>query len=318
MRALIDYKLKKAFTMIELILVIVIVGILATIASDIYLNIYKNYAITRVVDDLESRTEIALEQISSRLSDRIPESVIARDIIAGNNNDRLYNAHRIPVHADRSLALEWIGSSVETRNLSDTTLANTIGWSGYVDLGASGGNTIKTLGSNLNNTENILNTLVGNKNDLALIFSGLLSYNARESKNGFGYQDSSEAADMKSNKIMRVDIDSKDTFKVRTDSSFNLGQITDMYHLAHSAYAIVPEPSGTANGMQLYNLVLYYNYKPWAGEAYSDANTKSALLLENVTLFRFRGLDGAMEMKICITDPSENYNFFACKTKAVF
>nr|MBP3724123.1 prepilin-type N-terminal cleavage/methylation domain-containing protein [Campylobacter sp.] len=35
--------MKKAFTLIELIVVIVIMGILASIGADIFTNMYKNY-----------------------------------------------------------------------------------------------------------------------------------------------------------------------------------------------------------------------------------------------------------------------------------
>lgn len=332
MKNFIYSKSQKAFTLIELILVIVILGILSTIGADIYTNIYRNYVMARIVDELESKTEIALEQISSRLSDRIPESAIGREIKAGN--DTLYNIYNLPTAPN--LTLEWLGSSVESRKLSGANQAATVGWSGFIDLGASTrgapaipatpetpavpavAGIITTPGSNLANAGAAITALTTNANpttDLAMTFVGLM---LPGEKSGFGYQDSDSAGDINSSKIMRVDINNNNSFTVRGDNQYNLGEITDIYHLSHSAYAIVPVASTVVNGIQTFDLTLFYDYKPWAGQSYSDARTRSAVLINGVTQFRFRGLDGAIEMKLCVIDTTGTYDFYVCKTKAVF
>ena len=82
--------MKRAFTLLELVVVIVVLGIIAMMSFNAIMNIYSNYFQTRTVNELETQTEIALEQISKRLEHRIKPSVIARktdgDFLALNDN----------------------------------------------------------------------------------------------------------------------------------------------------------------------------------------------------------------------------------------
>ena len=70
---------KSAFTMIELVMVIVVMGIVASIGSDIIVNLYENYVKTRAINKLQSQSELVLDQIAKRLESRVKDSVIARD-----------------------------------------------------------------------------------------------------------------------------------------------------------------------------------------------------------------------------------------------
>ena len=58
--------MKKAFTMIELVFVIVIMGIIASIGTDIILNLYDNYIKTRSINKLQAQTELALDPNSKK------------------------------------------------------------------------------------------------------------------------------------------------------------------------------------------------------------------------------------------------------------
>ena len=71
-------KVKKAFTLLELIIVITVLGIIALMSFNTLMNLYQNYFQSKTVNDIETQSEIALEQISSLLSHRIKQSVIAR------------------------------------------------------------------------------------------------------------------------------------------------------------------------------------------------------------------------------------------------
>ena len=59
--------MKKAVTMLEMIMVIVVLGIVASIGSEIILNLYNSYIRSRAVYQLEAQTELTLEQIARRL-----------------------------------------------------------------------------------------------------------------------------------------------------------------------------------------------------------------------------------------------------------
>ena len=73
--------MKKAFTLIELVFVIVVFGIISMFGADLYTQIYRSYVHTRALNQLEARTQNAITLISGRLEDRIKGTVIGR--IAG-------------------------------------------------------------------------------------------------------------------------------------------------------------------------------------------------------------------------------------------
>lgn len=69
--------MKRAFTLIELIVVIVIMGILASIGAEIFTNMYKNYIQISNIHDLEAKTKNVSEIVAKRFEYSIRESVAA-------------------------------------------------------------------------------------------------------------------------------------------------------------------------------------------------------------------------------------------------
>ena len=65
--------------MIELIIVIIILGIVSSIGSEIIANIYKNYLLQRATHRASLKTEVAAQQIANYLSYRIPKTTLARN-----------------------------------------------------------------------------------------------------------------------------------------------------------------------------------------------------------------------------------------------
>jgi HAD-superfamily hydrolase, subfamily IA, variant 1 family protein len=129
--------MKKAFTLVELIFVIVILGILSVMSTELIVNVYKNYVYSKAINELESKVEIALEQINSRLTDRIRHTTIARlpagaVIPAGGRAFVPINAST-PAHA----ILEWYGQSSESKFFAtglNVANVNSVvyGWSGFL------------------------------------------------------------------------------------------------------------------------------------------------------------------------------------------
>lgn len=294
--------IKKAFTLIELILVIVILAILSLIGSNIYTNVYKNYLTSKVVDEVEDKTQLALDQIASRLSDRVKQATIGRK--SSNTNDfvlvydsRLEDDHDI---------LEWIGQSTQSRNLAGANVDESIGWSGFLDMGRYENNKSILIGGRLPATTEVIDSISdsGSQN-LAMIFQGI----STNKEAGYGFRGENP------DKIMVFNMPNNGA-RITLARDYMGGQISDRYQIAHSAYAIVPE-----NG----NLYLYYDYRPWSGERYSDRDIKKSLLVENVTLFRFRGFSASgMDLKLCVDagaqkhGVTDNNRFVVCKTKVVF
>ena len=68
--------MKKAFTLIELIFVIAIIGIMSGMGAEIIMKMYDTYFESRTQNEIQAKTQLALDQISARLTYRIKPSVI--------------------------------------------------------------------------------------------------------------------------------------------------------------------------------------------------------------------------------------------------
>lgn len=314
--------MKRAFTLLELVVVIVVLGIIAMMSFNAIMNIYSNYFQTKTVNELETQTEIALEQISKRLEHRIKPSVIARKtdgaFLALNDN-------RVNLDAKYEI-LEFIPYAYEIFN--DVPSDNKAGrYSGYADLANSSPATgLISPGSNF--TTGVVETIkdltckddtrnskcVDFKNKdggVVAIFSDVY-YNVQDS---FGYKGDITKLDIA--KVGVKDGQSGLNGNTLEISGFDGKQISEQYHLAYTANAIVPEqsadPKDTANGV--FDLNLYYDYRPWMGEKYKP-NGEKATLAKNVTRFVFTEKNGVIVLKLCMR--AKNSEITICKSKAVY
>ena len=310
--------MKRAFTLLELVVVIVVLGIIAMMSFNAIMNIYSNYFQTRTVNELETQTEIALEQISKRLEHRIKPSVIARktdgEFLALNDN-------RVNLDAKYEI-LEFIPYAYEIFNDVPSGSNKAGRYSGYADLAKSSPATgLISPGSNFSTEvvetikdltcrEDTNATCVDfTKKDggVVAIFSDVY-YNVQDS---FGYK-----GDITKLDIAKVGVKSTDGDTLEI-SGFANKQISEQYHLAYTANAIVPEqsadPKDAANGV--FDLNLYYDYRPWMGEKYKP-NGEKATLAKNVTRFVFTEKNGVIVLKLCVR--AKNSEITICKSKAVY
>ena len=322
--------MKRAFTLLELVVVIVVLGIIAMMSFNAIMNIYSNYFQTKTVNELETQTEIALEQISKRLEHRIKPSVIARKtdgaFLALNDN-------RVNLDAKYEI-LEFIPYAYEIFNDVISLDANDHvieqggkagRYSGYADLAKSSPATgLISPGSNF--TTGVVETIKDltckddasgcvdfeNKDGgVVAIFSDVY-YNVQDS---FGYK-----GDITNLDIAKVGVKggqsglNGNTLEI---SGFGGKQISEQYHLAYTANAIVPEQSQSQadknNGV--FDLNLYYDYRPWMGEKYKQ-NGEKATLAKNVTRFVFTEKNGVIVLKLCMR--AKNSEITICKSKAVY
>jgi len=70
---------RKAFSIIEIVFVIVILGIVASIASDIIVQVYDSYIVQRAVYRVNYKTELAVNEIVNRLTYRIEGTTISKN-----------------------------------------------------------------------------------------------------------------------------------------------------------------------------------------------------------------------------------------------
>lgn len=316
--------MKRAFTLLELVVVIVVLGIIAMMSFNAIMNIYSNYFQTKTVNELETQTEIALEQISKRLEHRIKPSVIARK---PSGEFLALNDSRVNLDGGYEI-LEFIPYAYEIFNdvLSLDANNNVIEqnekpgrYSGYADLLKSSPATgLISPGSKF--TNGVVETIkdLTCKDDA----SGCVNFKNKDGgvvaifsdvyydvQNSFGYKDNLNL-DIAKVGIKSID---GDTLEI---SGFANKQISEQYHLAYTANAIVPEqsadPKDTANGV--FDLKLCYNYKPWMGQDYKTG--ENVTLAKNVTRFVFTEKNGVIVLKLCMR--AKNSEITICKSKAVY
>ena len=310
--------MKRAFTLLELVVVIVVLGIIAMMSFNAIMNIYSNYFQTKTVNELETQTEIALEQISKRLEHRIKPSVIARKPSGGFLP---LNDSRVNLNSGYEI-LEFIPYAYEIFNDVPSGSNKAGRYSGYVDLAKSSPATgLISPGSNFttevvetikdltckDDTRNATCVDFTNKDGgVVAIFSDVYY----DVQNSFGYKGISNL-DIAKVGVKSID---GDTLEI---SGFANKQISEQYHLAYTANAIVPEqsadPKDAANGV--FDLNLYYDYRPWMGEKYKQ-NGEKATLAKNVTRFVFTEKNGVIVLKLCMR--AKNSEITICKSKAVY
>ena len=321
--------MKRAFTLLELVVVIVVLGIIAMMSFNAIMNIYSNYFQTRTVNELETQTEIALEQISKRLEHRIKPSVIARKT---DGAFLALNDSGVNLNAEYEI-LEFIPYAYEIFNDVISLDANDHvieqggkagRYSGYADLAKSSPATgLISPGSNF--TTGVVETIkdltcredtnatcvdfAKKDGGVVAIFSDVY-YNVQSS---FGYSNGTVPVSLD---IAKVGVKSTDGDTLEI-SGFSGKQISEQYHLAYTANAIVPEqsadPKDTANGV--FDLNLYYDYRPWMREKYKP-NGEKATLAKNVTRFVFTEKNGVIVLKLCMR--AKNSEITICKSKAVY
>jgi prepilin-type N-terminal cleavage/methylation domain-containing protein len=317
-----QYNTHNAFTMIELVIVIVILGIVSSIGSEVIVNVYKNYILQRATHRASLKTELAAQQIANMLSYRIPGTTLARN--PNNLSDNRLVTDATDKNDTTHVLLEWIG----TDNDGFST-ALPPPWNGFCDVAASSQTTIKTPGSKLTNADTILKKLSGSSSsiDPAIFFkrsgsvwkysydsssSTIVEYEALRS-------DGTGCLGMVSNDtscISTVSFTDDETFTFTGNAATSTNKvITEHYKLAWTAYAIRP----ITNSRGLFDLELYYNYQPWNGGNLNGGwPSTHSTIITNVSVFKFAESGNTFRFKICAQENiGEDYNITICKEKAV-
>ncbi|QCT94891.1 prepilin-type N-terminal cleavage/methylation domain-containing protein [Caminibacter mediatlanticus TB-2] len=341
--------MKRSFTLIEILIVIIILGILGTISSMIITKIYENYYYTKEYNKLSFETDLVLNKIAAKLKNRIKNSVIADECNISNNGCQVGNITKFNVlsaipetEIKNYKVIEWLGEDLYAkRGIWDNTLKALVGYSGFVDLKKtikisnieynittpfSNFNYVKSIESNWTKQWGI-NGDIFDKNLSVLIFSGptdrgdFLDVNSSYGwwKNKFPNNKATRVF-----KILSYNTVSNDTtLHIKAidipANAVNSPSVYEKYYIVNSAYAIVPEcKDSTCNE---YNLTLKFNYYPWNGEDYNSSETNSSLLATNVTQFKFRETNGVIRILICISSPKiiiKGEPLTVCKEKVVF
>lgn len=310
--------LKRAFTMIELVFVIVILGIVSSIGSQIIVQVYEGYIIQRAVHNASIKTELAVNLLANRLLYRIDMSMLARkDGALGLSDADAYAIQDLPLDQINNYPiLEWIGYDNDGLSAYSTPA-----WSGFTDLDSSDFDTLKTTGSQLGKEGVIMEHYTGSTTTgAAIVFLGGTEYR----NDGGSYAAKCMYRD--DGCIFPISLSGGAETFTFTDGNRSSGNMiySEFYQLATSAFAVVPENEHTVEAgkidVQVHDLRLYYGYQPWSGSAgvanYTTGD--SALLLENVSVFRFKKEPNSIRIKICVVERiGETEKISICKEKAV-
>jgi len=332
--------MKKSFTLIELIIVIVIMGIIGTISIEILQNTFQSYVKTKELNKLSFKTDTVLNIIAAKLQNRIKNSVIAVECNATlpasdtnsciNNSDKNFisisaldpnNSYRYPV-------MEWLYVSAYSKRgmWDDNSKHIQPGWSGFVDLkktdvGNSDEYNITSPDSNFTIAKEIdtewfkswgidSSDIFADKYDV-LVFSGSDGRGDFEDiNNSYGYYDNNAT------RVFEINNTSDINLSIKAVTESNSTTVYEGYYIVRGAMTIVPVYNADTHD---YNLTLRFNYFPWNGQMYMDGN--STILATHVTQFKFKEEGGVIRLYMCITSPNvklSDYNLTICKEKVVF
>jgi len=342
--------MRRAFSLIELVVVLVVMGIVASIAIEILLKVYKSYAITKATNRLVYKTDLVLGEIASKLQNRVKASVIADecnvtngDCINGNIKDFISITALNPENASKYPVLEWINiDTYSKRGEWNSTLKRVIpGWSGFVDLRLTENNDNSQTGdynitipySQLSFIQDIEGNyseawgVAGYKNVFennisVLLFSGPSGRgDFNDINHSYGWW-KTKYSDNKAQKIYAiVDIinSSLENAKIRIKAidDDNNSNVYEGFFILNGASALVPSYNKDTDD---YNITYITNYFPWKNQDYTDGN--KTLLATHVTEFKFKEVGGLVNIYICIQDPNikvnESENLTICKEKVIF
>jgi len=304
-----------AFTMIELIFVIVIMGIVGKFGFEFLAQAYSTYIHQQVNHTLQTNGAMAVEQIAKRLEYRIKDSVIARETkitdaipIAQIDTTKTYTV------------LEWL--AIDNEGFRGITKPY---WSGILDLNKSNATTLYSPDTNTSKINTLIQTLSNNHSNIsnaALYFIGS-NVNVRKDFGWAGTEHNQTRINQQLAAIhpitaVTTGVESEKKFISSTGVDFTGIDLYEYYQLTWTAYAIVMEDYNASS--QKGNLVLYWDYQPWEGEKIANA-THSATLMENISTFQFTSIGSIIKIQVCtnsdlLKDEGEEYSL--CKEKTIY
>lgn len=338
-----NINIKKAFSLLEVIFVLVILGIVSSISSQIIVQVYENYITQKAVYNVSTKTELVANQIVNRLTYRIQGTTISKDHTKFFPTQTVANPiegihwkklNDVIIGGEQYTTIEWIGYD----NDSFAAEKNP-GWSGIANYIDATKTQFTTPGSNLVLAENIIKNLSKDEAGVSRVDLNADDKPAAvlfEEKNNH-YNPSDGIYDPLCMGLILNGRDETNTMVSSTDCIFAVKRtgtnvlefvdeagagnsntepkmISERYKLAWSAYAIAPELNAQTG---LHDLVLYSNYQPWNGDNYVMHGTKNTLIT-NVSVFKFSENGGTIQFKLCAQENiGQDFNISTCKEKVV-
>lgn len=298
-------QIKRAFTMIELLIVIVMMGILAKFGTELLLRTYEDFIVGTMNNRLLAQSEGAVTQIANRLQYRVKESMVVRQ--NGGNPTPLANT----VDAAGMVVFEWIGYDIDGMRGDGGNTNPT--WSGFIDVDNAAGTPTNLVspGTSWNRSAAVITSLSpSNTVAPALFFIGDESVNVTT---GFGWNAALANQNANMHRVaMGLGVDQF----APSVGNFAGVDVYEFYRLAWTAYALELFVDG-ADGRQ--KLRLWYDYRPWAGQVFNQGTSR--ILMEDVSSISFASIGDALKVQVCVSDrglSGGNGALSVCKEKTIF
>ena len=282
-------KKRPAFSMLELVFVIIILGIVSSIGAELIAKVYESYIVQRSQHKASIKTQIALNQIANRLRNAIPGTVIRRVELNGVPVESLKEA--MGAAPNTYNVLQWVGSDMDSFKAITSNVNRQPGWSGFCDISAS------TTPGMPNATTNIVS--IGSN----FALTNIIQTNLGRAGNQF-------AIYFPNDPIGHMGTGAGNIIALANP----VAPIVERYKLAWSSYALFVDDQN--------DLYLYYNFPPMRAAA---AGQTRQLLLRNVSNFKFEGSGETIRIKLCVEEfidgnpvPVPGTGIRSCKEKAIF
>ncbi len=320
--------MKKAFSILELIVAMTITGIIMGSTLQLLTNIYKSYRYARDINELDQEVSNVSVQIVKYLENRVEGSEIHQ---FGDKNFSVLSSFTF----FQSGNLQWISREFDgytgVWNSNNNIVAPV--YSGVLDLSVQNNKAVLFLdNTNESNLSALQEIIYANSNDKLDISNCktkgncsalLFKWRSANDFNGFGWRCgiNKEATNaqtcLENNMSISVFVGE---FNI-TNSKVVLNSILNDFKTGHldgkfyEQYVI----SDTAIGLKLENqdLYLYKNYRPWNGDDISQGDKN--LLLKNVTDFSYKSNSGLIEFKLCASNGlTNNDEIIFCRENLVY
>lgn len=297
--------MRRGFSFLELIFVIVVIGILAKFGTNLLMTTYSAYTQNTINNRLQVDAELALKQVANRLQYRIKDSLIGRFPAGGFSG--------LSSVGGGETILEWVGYDIDGwLGLDNDAGFNSPTWSGFIDVNTPAAvaatTYVESPGSDTNDADTLVHALRANGsattfNNSAIFFTGANS----DVQTDYGW-----AAALLNQTGAAHPVQTGATVTQLVDSigtSFAGVDIYENYKLAWTAYAIAIEGN---------DLALYYDYQPWEGDGFADGTR--VLLLQNVDTFKFQAVGDMIKVQICVNEQNTLGGglYAICKETAIF
>lgn len=281
---------RKAFTLIEVILVIVVMGIIGTITTDIIGALYRSYNNQAVINDLTLKTSNALNIITKRLDNSIKES-IAYD----NDFKAIQQKTRNISDSNDSEPLFWIGIDTESFKLDGNLSRN--GYSGFIAVPSSDGRDMNATDSNKIAIETTQSDITGISPYFWINTALYFPYAVKDQNVSDMFYDYDATLNQeKPSALFPVSTMTQIGSDVNITLSREPDTIVERFYLTYSAYALEQN-----NG----DLILYYNFRPWNEAIDLTADDQNqTIIIDNVSSFEYwsEGEGSIIRFRLCVSD----------------